>query len=324
MISLPRAAAGSAAKARTATLGATAVIPAVDGYPLGATIFEPRRPRATVVVHGATAVPHGYYGAFAGWLAEEARVRVVTYDYRGVGASRPSRMRGFAASMSSWAHDDARAIHAWARDRGEPIAVIGHSFGGQLIGLVDELREARAALLVASQLGWYRDWPLAAQPRLAFLWHVATPLLTGALGFLPGRAGLGVDLPAGVAREWARWCTSPGYLVDHVDGAAARFARWDRPTLMLSFSDDDFAPPRTVAALRARLRGAPLEHRAWRPGERGLDAVGHFGFFRPRAAALWPAAAAFLDEAIAGRDPIAPREALCVAEIEADLRYGRD
>jgi hypothetical protein len=33
---------------------------------------------------------------------------------------------------------------------------------------------------------------------------------------------------------------------------------------------------------------------------------------------------AFLDEAIAGRDPIAPRAALCAAEIEADLRFGRD
>jgi predicted alpha/beta hydrolase len=303
--------------------GLTTVIPAADGFPLGATVFEPRRPRATVVIHGATAVPHGYYEAFAGHLAGRARVRVVAYDYRGVGASRPGgALAGFAATMTDWARLDARAVHAWARDLGDPIVLVGHSFGGQLLGLVDELREARGALLVASQLGWYRDWPLAAQPRLALLFRVATPLLTGAFGYLPGRAGLGVDLPAGVAREWARWCTSPGYLVDHDPEAAARFARWDRPTLLLGFTDDDFAPPRTVAALRRRLRGAPLEHRTWRPGDRGLDAVGHFGFFRPRAAALWPDAVGFVGAVLAGVDP--RRDVLRAADLEADLRFGRD
>jgi predicted alpha/beta hydrolase len=311
MVSLPRA-------VEPRGLGLTTIIPATDGYPLGATVFEPRRPRATVVIHGATAVPHGYYAAFAAHLAETSRLRVVAYDYRGVGASRPSSLRGFDASMTIWAERDARAVHAWARDHGDPIVMFGHSFGGQMLGLVDELREAKVAVLVASQLGWYRDWPISGQPKLALLWHVLTPLLTRAFGYLPGKAGLGVDLPRGVAREWARWCTSRGYLVDHHADAAARFARWDVPTLMLSFDDDDYAPPRTVAALRRRLRDAPLEHRAWRPGEQGLDAVGHFGFFRPKSAALWPAALAFVDAALAGDDP--RTDVLRLEDIEADLR----
>jgi predicted alpha/beta hydrolase len=87
---------------------------------------------------------------------------------------------------------------------------------------------------------------------------------------------------------------------------------------MMSFDDDDYAPPRTVTALRRRLRGAPLEHRAWRPGQHGLDAVGHFGFFRPKAAALWPAALAFVDAALAGEDP--RTDVLRLDDIEADLR----
>jgi predicted alpha/beta hydrolase len=307
------------------TTGHATIIPATDGYPLGATLHEPRRPRATVVIHGATAVPHGYYASFAAHLAAEHRLRVISYDYRGIGASRPSGpdgLRGFDATMTDWARKDARAVHAWARGLGDPLLMVGHSFGGQLIGLLDELRDARASLLVASQVGWYRSWPLRAQPRLAFLWRVATPVVTRAIGYLPGRLGLGEDLPAGVAREWARWCTSPGYLADHHHDAAERFARWDRPTLLLSFSDDPYAPPRTVAALEARLAGAPLERRDWRPGQRGLDAIGHFGFFRPRNAALWPDAVAFLDAALRGEDP--RRDVLRVEELEAELRFGRD
>src|SRR5262249_11881854 len=144
---------------------------------------------------------------------------------------------------------------------------------------------------------------------------------TRARGYLPADAGLGVELPAGVAREWARWCTSPGYLVDHHAGAADRLARWDRPTLVQSFTDDRFAPPRAVDALVERLRFAPLEHRVWRPGDRALAAVDHFGFFRPTHAALWPDVVDFLDEALAGRDP--RTDVLRLEDLEEDLAYGR-
>src|SRR5262249_39825102 len=122
-------------------------IAATDGYRLGATVFEPRRARTTVVIHGATAVPQTYYAAFAEWLARPG-VRVVTYDYRGVGASRRGSLKGFEATMTDWAERDARAVHAWA---GDDVAMIGHSFGGQLIGLLDDLRDVRAAVLVATQ-----------------------------------------------------------------------------------------------------------------------------------------------------------------------------
>jgi len=307
---------------RDRDIGRALIIPAVDGFPLGATVFEPSHPRATIVIHGATAVPHRYYAAFAEHLAVEHGFRVVTYDYRGVGASRPAGgLRGFDATMTDWAQKDARAIHAWARDRGQPLAMITHSFGGQMIGLLDELREVEVALVVASQLGWYRDWPLLSRLRLGVTWHVATPIVTGAFGYLPGAAGLGVDLPKGVAREWARWCTSPGYLTDHHADAADRFARWDRPTLLLSFSDDDYGPPRAIDALARRISGGRFEHRAWQPGEYDLDAVGHFGFFRASHAVLWPDAIAFVNDALGGRDP--RRDALRLDELEQDLRYGR-
>jgi predicted alpha/beta hydrolase len=296
-------------------------LPAIDGFVLAAHVIEPRRPRGTVVVHGATAVPASYYHAFAEYLAARG-LRVLTYDYRGVGGSRPASLRGLPATMTQWAELDARAAQAWAHQRGDDVAVVGHSFGGQLIGLLDDLRGARGALLVGSQLGWYGHWPWRERARLAALWYAAVPAITAVAGYLPGRFGLGVDLPAGVAREWARWCRSRHYLVDHHPAAAARLARWDRPTALYSFTDDTFAPPGAVAALLDRLAGAPLEHRRIAPAEVGLSALGHFGFFRPRAASLWPAAARFLDAALAGEVP-APPAWIETAEIEADLHYGR-
>jgi predicted alpha/beta hydrolase len=281
-------------------------IAATDGYRLGATVFETRRARTTVVIHGATAVPQSYYAAFAEWLAMTG-VRVVTYDYRGVGASRRGSLKGFAATMTDWVERDARAVHAWA---GDDVAMIGHSFGGQLIGLLDDLRDVRAAVLVATQLGYYGHWPIAQRARLWATWHVVLPMVVAAAGYLPGRLGLGEDLPAGVALEWARWCRDAEYLIGARPDAAARFAAWSRPTMMIAVKDDPLAPARAIAALAARLSNAPLERR------RIDEPLGHFGFFRPRASAHWDEVAEFL---------CAPAITPFVTtdEIEEDLRYGR-
>lgn len=59
-------------------------IPARDGFALAATSYVPAtNPSATVVlINAATAVPQGYYRAFATFLAGQGYT-AITYDYRG-------------------------------------------------------------------------------------------------------------------------------------------------------------------------------------------------------------------------------------------------
>ena len=229
-----------------ASLGFTPfTLPAIDGHPLGASLFEPRGPaRGTLIVHGATATPQRFYRGFARHLAEGG-VRVVTYDYRGVGESRPASLRGYRATMTEWARLDARAMHRHVGGYfgAGPVAVLGHSFGGQLVGLIDEPRDVAAALFVGAQLGYYGHWPPLQRARLAVVWRALVPAFNATLGYLPGRAGIGEDLPRGVAEEWARWCTHPEYLVSEHPDAVARFGRFDRPAAFYSFTDDEYGPP---------------------------------------------------------------------------------
>ena len=175
-------------------------VPAMDGHPLGATLFLPRgAKRHAVLINSATAVPRRLYRGFAGYLAGRG-CAVLTYDYRGIGGSRPKAMKslaGFKASMSDWAAQDITAAVSWMRQRYKalPFAYVGHSFGGQALGLLPNNTEIPRALFIAAQAGY---WKLMTAPEryrvYAILNFVGLPLARS-LGYLPGRAGLGMDLP---------------------------------------------------------------------------------------------------------------------------------
>lgn len=139
--------------------------PATDGYLLGATLFLPRGARRhAVLINSATAVPRRIYRGFAGYLAGRG-CAVLTYDYRGIGGSRqkspvgynqPKSLVGFKVSMSDWAALDVTAAVAWMRQRYKnlPLNYVGHSFGGQALGLLANNSEVSRALLIAAQAGY--------------------------------------------------------------------------------------------------------------------------------------------------------------------------
>lgn len=282
--------------------GRGVVVDATDGYPLAATVFDPAeaddRPERLVVIASATGVRQGYYAAFASWLAGRG-TRVVTFDYRGIGGSRPERLPGFDASLSDWAERDLAGVIEWAATtfgRGRT-SVIGHSVGGQLLGLVrDPVSTIRAVVMVGSQSGDYRLWPsITDRAWYGALWHALVPGVASTLGYLPGKLGIGEDLPGGVAREWARWCRTPGYMVGG-DGHVRRdlYRRVTSPILAFGFDDDDYAPPAAVSALLALYENAPITRRQVAVEE---ARVGHFGFFRDRfSSTFWKEAASFLEE----------------------------
>lgn len=272
-------------------------VPAKDGYPLAATSFVPASPGTWIVLNSATAVPRRYYAPFARFLAEQG-FAVVTYDYRGIGGSRPPRLRGFSARMRDWAQQDAAGVMDWVdvRHAGRVLA-IGHSFGGQALGLLPRAERLAGALIVGAQSGYWRHWPGWRAPAVAVFWYVVIPALTGALGYYPASVlGMGKDMPAGVAGEWARWGKLPGYVTD-ADGGALRagYTRVSCPIRSYSFSDDTLAPPRAVEALLGFYAGARIERRALTPADVGVASIGHWGFFRERFRdPLWLEAAEWL------------------------------
>lgn len=273
--------------------------PAADGYKLAATVFEPSGPlRAAVLIAAATAVPRGYYSRFARYLAEQG-FKAVTFDYRGIGGSKPKEgLRGFPAKMRDWAALDLVAMvdHASELASGKPLLYVGHSFGGQALGQLPNNHKVSRALFAASQIGYWKLFPAPEKYRVWLSLRVLGPLAYTIFGYVPGKMGMGEDLPKGVFKEWAGWCMKPRYLYDDETLDARKyFPNYKGALRAIGMSDDDWAPPVAVAGLLAGYTGTSPEHITVTPESAGQKKIGHFGYFRePSREPLWREAAEWL------------------------------
>jgi predicted alpha/beta hydrolase len=253
-------------------------------------------------------VPARVYTPLAEVLSE-AGLAVLTFDYRGIADSRRVPPRQEGASMADWGRLDVEGALSTlaARLPTLPLLLLGHSVGGQLLGLAPTSSALRGALLVGAQHGYWKHWKGLAQARMWVNWHVLLPGLTGVLGYAPMRVlRMGENLPAEVARQWARWGRHPEHFLSQCSPAEReRYVRLGFPIRCYHFTDDDFAPLPAVKALAAVYQGAATEVLTRAPQDVGASAIGHFGWLKPRfRETLWREMAGWLlarADAVSGR-----------------------
>jgi predicted alpha/beta hydrolase len=266
-----------------------------DGYPLAARVFGGGSGRV-VVINGATAVPQRFYRRFAAALAE-AGFTAITYDYRGIELDSPRELRRLDATARDWALNDLPGALDWIAHELDPekLFLVGHSFGGQVAGMVDDPERVAGMVTMSAQSG---HWRLQGGEQKLVVWlhtHVSLPLLSKIFGYMPMKAiGAGENMPAGVALEWSRWCRHPDYVLGDPTLPLDRYAGFTAPVLAYSIDDDKWG---TAPSVDAMMRAYPnLERRHIVPSQRGLDQVGHLGFFRPASRPLWDEVIEWFDE----------------------------
>jgi predicted alpha/beta hydrolase len=277
-----------------------------DGRLLAAQWFEPPPAvgvKAVAIIGAATAVPASYYRHFAEWMALRGYA-VLSFDYRGIAASREALRLGEDVRLRDWARVDmGAALYAADRRRREEAVAqgselgllwVGHSLGGNSVGLVPDFADKVDALLgVAAQVAYLGHWSGFARVQAWVFFHWMLPLLVRLLGHAPGRM-LGPraqDLPAGAALEWAAWGRTPGFLFG--DKSLARERTYDRfggAVHLWSIMDDHlFGPAAAVDALAGQFSAAQVQRHIVAPAELGVKKIEHFGpFRRDLGAKLWP------------------------------------
>lgn len=297
----PREPAGEKAPHRA---GAEAARPfrirCADGRELAANWIPAAERRAVLVINAATGFPQTFYFRLANYAAGRG-YDVLVYDYRGMGASAPADLARETCRMSDWGLLDMRAALSAASGRadGLPVATLGHSVGGQFLGLLTNYSLARAHVQVACSVGYW-PWEHAPFRYLAWwFWRVHGPLMLAIKGYVPTGGGWsGLPLPRGVYEEWRRWCLRTDhfgpdlhtYLSDNV------FASFSAPVLNIGFTDDPIATRRTVEALHGFYPKAGREVRWYSPADVGGGRIGHEGFFASRHRdSLWRPTLDWLD-----------------------------
>lgn len=275
-----------------------------DDRSLSATYLAGDEVKAALQINAATGTKKEFYLHFARYLVQQGYA-VLLFDYRGIGASAPGRLQGFRANLRDWAQQDMNSAFDWLSQKHPhlPLYILGHSMGGQLIGLMDKAPRADGIILAGSSFGY---WPLLPFPSDIFyflIWYLLQPLMTRLYGYLPAsRIGIGEDIPAGVASEFRQWCTSPGYVSDFF-GRSIRRSFYDEirvPLLSLVPTDDNIAGKKSVPPLLRLYRNADIEEKWISPAQIGHKKIGHFGIFSRRfQPTIWPLMVDFLERCYA-------------------------
>jgi predicted alpha/beta hydrolase len=273
------------------------IFPALDHAPLAGSLTEPSGSvRAAVLIGSATGVPRSYYDGYADYLAE-AGFAALRFDYRGIGGSLRGRVQDCDATMRSWGDKDLAGAVRFLRLRHPdlPLLLVGHSVGGQLLGLLPEPNGVSAALFVGAQSAWWGNFRGWRKLQMLVYFGALFPALAWLLKRLPMKQlSGGEDLPPGVAREWGRWGMDRRYLLREKEGREG-FPAYAGRIRSYSIADDEYAPHRAVEALLSFFPSASTELRVVTPASVGTSAIGHFGFFQRRfRETLWSESRAWL------------------------------
>ncbi|MFK8012079.1 MAG: alpha/beta fold hydrolase, partial [Marinicellaceae bacterium] len=185
-----------------------------DGFELAAVLYQPSSIKAAVMIAPATGIKKGFYHSFASYLCEKG-FGVICFENRGIGESIKGNFNQVDASLIHWGTLDMSAVLEKLKEifPHQSYHLIGHSAGGQLVGLMDNALELKSMFTFASSSGSLRNMPYPFKIFATFYLNIFIPISN--LFFAKTNSqwiGMGEPLPKLVAKQWRRWCNGKGYV----------------------------------------------------------------------------------------------------------------
>lgn len=247
----------------------------------------------TIVFAPAVGVPQKFYFNIAKALQDRG-CHVFTFDYRGIGASKPKELSSIKNDgFFSWA-SDFNSVSKYVKEKlpNNTQYLIGHSFGGNSLGFSDAYQYYDKYLTVGSQFGYYKNFRFITRKLILLNFKFFVPITTKLLGYYPSSwFGLGNPLPSKAATDWASYLLEPESMLYLTKvHQTSYYDKITNPMLLVSIEDDTFAPEKTVDLLGSKIYSkAQVKRKHLIPKEYNLKTIGHFDFFRKKnEKVLWP------------------------------------
>ena len=262
-----------------------------DGIELSAIVLVPDgTPRAIVQINSATATPKEYYLNFAQFLTENGFIACV-FDYRGVCESTPEDgLRGCKYDYMMWGQLDMPAVLDYLDGRfpNLPKLIMGHSVGGQEVGLMPNHNKIKGMVTFATSVGYWNFMPLGYRLQTHFFFQIFTPISNLLFGYVAAKKiGLMEDLPKQIVLDWRNWCSVPEYFFNekyYADSAEKGFFQdLTFPIQVYWTTDDPISNARSIPMFWKHVKSSgSIKIDCIKPADIGEKAIGHFGFFRTK------------------------------------------
>lgn len=248
-------------------------------------LFNKANSNRVVVIAGAMGVPQTCYEKFALWLNDQG-MSAITFDYYGMGASVDRPLRDIRTNMLEWGEYDCEALIHFVKSKypGQTFYWIGHSVGGQVLGMIPSTNMIDKAITMASGSGYWRHNSPQTRRFVWALWYGIAPVAVNLRGYFPGkRLNMVGDLPANVMRQWWRWCKNRDYAVGHEgQWLRDRFASVTIPITSISFTDDEMMSAENINNLHSFFTCSQRQMIRINPRDIGEKRIGHLTWFRDK------------------------------------------
>lgn len=275
-----------------------------DHYPLSARFYPAQtdQSNSAILICPATGITQNFYHALAEWLSLQGHP-VLTFDFRGIGSSLHGRLKDSTARIQDWGQLDIPvAIDTLRQKTGQDrVTLIGHSAGGQLLGITPNHDKVAKLIAIAGSTGHIKGLKGRTKAMAPLMFKVIFPFSRivkgyGATKFL----GMGENLPKNVAKQWAQFCSKPGYVTNAIGDTIFEDFHHEvtTPITVLWASDDEIATEANVKDLLRLYPNATTEMIEIAPHEYQHQSIGHMQMFKTSHQNIWPAIQALIPDPV--------------------------
>jgi len=263
---------------------------AEDGFPLSMRLTSAENPSFAILLSAGTGYPKNFYDRFAKWMAARGAT-VLTYDYRGIGGSKPKTLYRSTIDLPQWGRLDApAALEALIEAApGLSITHVAHSVGGHLLGLMPNHDQIKQHIFVSVGTGWWGGHLKSYRTKALGFWHLIGPWSLYRHGYIKGSLWGGTDLPPRVYRTWRRWSRTRAYFSGELQTTLKPHA-YDKVSGRVRsylFTDDPIATYQSAMDLMCVYPKTAYDFVIRSPQDYKLKRLGHDGAFRSGTEDLW-------------------------------------
>lgn len=261
------------------------IIDSKSGHPLPLQIRIPGlKPKVVIVINTGTCIPQRIYWRFADFLAENGYI-TITYDY--------TDAQNFASGVSHtvWLKDMESVLDfVLSEYAGLRKIVVGHSSGGQLLGMLPNASQMDRLFLVASANGYWKLMDGFSKYAMWFFWKVIAPLNIRIFGYFNNRMfGSGGGFPKNIILELRSFCQQEAFFFPYFERNQIKPHYREIRTKITAYhlEGDVIANERACRYIADLYEHAELDFKSLKASDYGMKRFGHRSFFSATSQKLW-------------------------------------